>query len=57
MATFLVHTDITFSGGIEVNAETEEQAKAIVKQRGFVPSDLRGCFCHCSTDITDVEKI
>ena len=57
MATFSVHTDITFSGDIEVNAETEEQAKTIVKQMSFVPSNLKSCFYHFSTDIADVEKV
>ena len=57
MAIFSVHTDITFSGVIEIIADTEEQAIKLIKEKSYVPSDLRNCFYHFSTDIVDVEKV
>ena len=58
MATFQVQMDITFSGSIEVTADTEEQAREKAKEISshFVPSDIRN-FYILDTDVVDIENV
>ena len=54
MKEYGVVCDITFSGTYYVEAETEEEARRLILNKQFVPSDIRN-FYHFNTDIQDVE--
>ena len=53
MKEFEVQCDITFSGSLYIEAETEEEAKIKAKNMRIVPSDIRN-FYHFTTEVTDV---
>ena len=58
MKNFSVHLDCTFSGNIEVTAETKEQAVEIAKKSITLPSDLRDhSFYFLDSEVVDIEKI
>ena len=58
MAKFLVQLDVTFSGTVEVNADSKTQAEMLAGKVIQVPTDLTThCFYHLGTDIVDVEKV
>ena len=58
MKTFSVHMDITFSGDIEVTANTEEQARKIAKEitSHYTHNDINN-FYLLDTEVVDVEEI
>ena len=56
MAKYLVSIDVTFSGNVEVQADTEEQAKALAKLSVSVPSDIRN-FCLFDKQVVDIEEV
>lgn len=39
--TFIVTIDVTMSGDLEIEADSEKQARAIAMNKTFIPSDLR----------------
>lgn len=41
MAKFNIVIDVTMSGDLEIEADTEEKARAIAMAKYFNPSDLR----------------
>ena len=55
MKNYQVYVDVTFSGTIEVKAKTKKEAKEIIKNRYFVPSDIR-TFSHIKTSVTEVNE-
>ena len=55
MTEFCVNCDITFSGNYYVEAETEDEARKIVQNKQFVPSDIRN-FYHFDTSINEIEE-
>ena len=52
---YLVHVDVTMSGYVEVEADTEECATEIAKGKSYTPSDLKN-FYHVSNEIVEVER-
>lgn len=58
MAEFEVHLDVTFSGNVTVNAETEEQAMEMAKKVIEVPSDLnRHFFYMLDQQVVEIQKV
>ena len=56
MAKYLVHIDVTFSGDVEVMADTEEQAKALAELSVSVPSDIRNFYLF-DKQVVDIEEV
>ena len=56
MAKYLVHIDVTFSGDVEVMADTEHSAGELVKKGILVPSDIRN-FYLLDSQVVDIEKV
>lgn len=52
---FRLHVDVTMSGDVFVMAKSKKEAKEKIKEKCFVPSDLRG-FCHIKTSVIDVAE-
>lgn len=55
MKTYQVYIDVTFTGLIEVKAKSKKQAKEVIKNYSFVPSDIR-TFSHIRTSNINVEQ-
>lgn len=56
MAKYLVHIDVTFSGNVEITADTEYQAGELAKKGILVPSDIRNFYLFDS-QVVDIEKV
>ena len=56
MKEFEVQIDVTFSGSLFINANSEEEARTIVYGKKFVPSDIRNLH-HIDTDIQEVDEL
>lgn len=54
MNEYCVNCDVIFSGDFYIKANSEEEAEQIVKERQYVPSDIRN-FYHFDTSINEVE--
>ena len=54
MKEYRVDCDVTFSGSFYVEANSEEEAQEIIKNKQVVPSDIRN-FYHFSTQVTEIE--
>ena len=52
---YQVYVDVTFSGIIEIKAKSKKEAKEIIKNRCFVPSDIR-TFSHIKTSSVDISE-
>lgn len=55
MKNYQVYVDVTFSGTIEVKANSKKEAKEIIKSRYFAPSDIR-TFSHIKTSVVEVNE-
>lgn len=53
MKEFEVQIDVTMSGTIYIEAENEEQAEKIAKEKKFTPQDLRN-FYFFSSEVQDI---
>ena len=56
MKKFLIQVDVTFSGNIEIEANTEAEAKALLKGETFVPSDIKN-FWYLNSEVVDIEEV
>lgn len=56
MKKFDIIIDVTMSGNLEIEAETEEKARAIAMAKCFNPSDLRW-FHFLSSEIYESQEI
>ncbi len=55
MKNYQVYVDVTFSGTVEVKANSKKEAKEIIKNRSFVPSDIR-TYSHVKTSVVEVNE-
>lgn len=53
--TYTAKVDVTMSGWLDIEAESEQEAREIVKTQQIYPSDLRN-FYHLKTDILEIEE-
>lgn len=56
MKKFNIKIDVTLSGDIEIEAETEEQAREIALSKAFFPYELT-YFHFLTSEIYDAEEI
>ena len=56
MKKYSVHLDVTLSGYVEVEANSEEEARRIIEARTYQHYDCRD-FYYFSKDIVDIEEI
>lgn len=56
MKKFSVHLDVTLSGYVEVEANSEEEARKIIEARTYQHYDCRD-FYYLSKDIVDIEEV
>lgn len=48
MKNYQIYVDVTFSGLVEIKANSKKEAKELIKTRYFVPGDIR-TFSHIRT--------
>ena len=56
MKKFSVHLDVTLSGYVEVEANSEEEARRIIEARTYQHYDCQD-FYYFSKDIVDIEEV
>ena len=54
MTEYRVDCDVTFGGSFYVEANSEEEAQEIIKNKQVVPSDIRN-FYHINTQVIEIE--
>ena len=53
--TFKIQMDVTMSGNVYIEAETEEEAQRKIMDKNFTPSDLKH-FWFVGSDIVEIEE-